>query len=144
MQTSSCSSAPVIVSDLADILLLPKPRIQDFKRKKRLDPGNKCLKTQFLKELKEDDEVKRRLEDQKMERKKEAEKKKEYKEKKKKEKEDKKKKDVVEDTNFCGICGKDDQSDENWISCDHCERWFHFDCTEQNNKTDDFKCKYCK
>ncbi|MFQ6665314.1 hypothetical protein Gotur_032085, partial [Gossypium turneri] len=31
---------------------------------------------------------------------------------------------------FCGICGGGYNSDEFWIGCDNCERWYHGKCVK--------------
>ena len=51
------------------------------------------------------------------------------------------------DQDHCGVCGQlySDQTDEveNWIACDHCSLWFHWDCVNVFEEPKDFFCADC-
>ncbi|KAL9250650.1 PHD finger protein ALFIN-LIKE 5-like protein [Drosera capensis] len=48
---------------------------------------------------------------------------------------------------LCGACGKNDPSDEFWICCDLCERWFHGKCVKitpaKAEHIKQYKCPSC-
>ena len=66
---------PAISPEFVDVLLLPQQRVVKGGKSKRLDPSNQLLNTNFLQEIREDTETKKRLEKEKEERKKERERK---------------------------------------------------------------------
>ncbi|KAG9159960.1 hypothetical protein Leryth_005705 [Lithospermum erythrorhizon] len=47
----------------------------------------------------------------------------------------------------CGVCGEIDSSDEFWIMCDTCERWFHGQCVKitpaKAKNMKDYECADC-
>ena len=52
-----------------------------------------------------------------------------------------------EQTCKCGICGQlyEEITEEvqNWIACDKCKRWFHFECVGIHSSPENFICSLC-
>lgn len=48
---------------------------------------------------------------------------------------------------ICGMCGDpyEEETDEvqNWIGCDSCDKWYHWECVGVTTEPDTFVCSAC-